>query len=361
MTRFRLRFVQAFVDRHGRARHYYRRPGFARTALPGLPGSDEFMQAYQLADAATAQAGVRYVTDSFKVTPGTVNAAVIAFYQSPGFLALKAITKSGLRSRLETFRAQNGDKRIALLGRSHITDILAAKAGKPGAQLNGLRMFKALLKFAVEAGMRPDNPTIGIKIGKRKGDGFHSWTEDEIARFEAHHAIGTRSRLALALLLYTAQRRADVVQMGRQHVRDGLLHVTQSKTGVSLAIPVHETLADIVAATPSAHMTFLATHTGLPFTSAGFGNWFRGECRLAGLPLECAAHGLRKAACRRLAEAGCSAHEIMSISGHKTLSEIERYTKAADQVRMARKAMASISTNREQTSVKPSVKPGGKA
>ena len=73
----------------------------------------------------------------------------------------------------------------------------------------------------------------------------------------------------------------------------------------------------------------------------GFGNWFRDRCNEAGLPKHCAAHGLRKAACRRLAEAGCSASVIASISGHATLAEVARYTKAADQERMARDGMAA--------------------
>jgi integrase len=62
-------------------------------------------------------------------------------------------------------------------------------------------------------------------------------------------------------------------------------------------------------------------------------------CNKARLP-HCSAHGLRKAACRRLAEAGCSANEIASISGHASLREVERYTKQADQARMAVNAMA---------------------
>jgi integrase len=131
-----------------------------------------------------------------------------------------------------------------------------------------------------------------------------------------------------------------------------MLHITQSKTGVSLAIPVHPTLAVIIAATPSGNLAFLTTQSGQPFTPSGFGNWFREQCRLAGLPRNCAPHGLRKAACRRLAEAGCSANVIASISGHKTLEEVARYTRAADQARMARAGMAAI-TEREQTSVKP--------
>jgi hypothetical protein len=48
---------------------------------------------------------------------------------------------------------------------------------------------------------------------------------------------------------------------------------------------------------------------------------------------------LRKASCRRLAEARCSANEIASISGHASLREVERYTRAADQERMARNAV----------------------
>ncbi len=61
--------------------------------------------------------------------------------------------------------------------------------------------------------------------------------------------------------------------------------------------------------------------------------------RAAKLPVRCKAHGLRKAAARRLAEAGCTAKQIQAITGHKTLAEVERYTRKADQVRLARKAM----------------------
>jgi integrase len=148
----------------------------------------------------------------------------------------------------------------------------------------------------------------------------------------------------LALLLYTAQRSSDVVRMGRQHVREALLCVTQQKTGTPLAIPVHPTLAAVIDATPSQHLAFLATEYGKPFSADGFGHWFRDRCNEAGLPKPCTAHGLRKAACRRLAEAGCSASIIASISGHKTLREVERYTKAADQARMAKAGIAATVT-----------------
>jgi integrase len=113
-----------------------------------------------------------------------------------------------------------------------------------------------------------------------------------------------------------------------------MISVRQEKTGVVLDIPLHAALAAIIAATPSEHLTYLITQFGKPFTSAGFGNWFREQCDAAGLS-QCSAHGLRKAAARRLAEAGCTAYEIAAITGHASLREVVRYTKAADQKRLA--------------------------
>jgi integrase len=98
----------------------------------------------------------------------------------------------------------------------------------------------------VEIKLRADDPTRDVRALRVKSDGFHSWTEDEIAKFQATHPIGTRPRLALALLLCTGQRRSDVVRIGRQHVRDGALHVPQIETGADLTIPIHPELAPIL-------------------------------------------------------------------------------------------------------------------
>jgi integrase len=172
------------------------------------------------------------------------------------------------------------------------------------------------------------------------GDGHHTWTEDEIAQFEAHHPIGSRERLAFALGLHTGQRRGDVIRMGRQHIKGDVLRVTQRKTGAALALPIHPELAAVLATVPATQLTFLQTLRGTPFTDHAFSDWFGKACDAAGLSSECTFHGLRKAACRRLAEAGCTVHEIKAISGHASLHEVERYTKAADQMKLARAAMA---------------------
>src|SRR5262249_39179000 len=193
-------------------------------------------------------------------------------------------------------------------------------------------------------------PTGDIKAIIVKRDGHHTWSESEIEQFEERHAISSRARLALALLLYTGQRRSDVVRMGRQHIRDGVLHVRQLKTGAELAIPIHADLHAIIRESAAEHMTFLVTEFGKPFTAAGFGNWFREQCDMANLH-HCSAHGLRKAAARRLAEAGCTEHEIAAITGHASLREITRYTKAVDQKRLATAAIGKVKAG--TSSVKP--------
>jgi integrase len=154
-------------------------------------------------------------------------------------------------------------------------------------------------------------------------------------------------------LLYTAQRRGDVIRMGRQHVREGFISVRQEKTGERLQLPLSAELACILERSANDHLTYLTTDKGEPYTVAGFGNAFRDWCRAAKLPPHCSAHGLRKAACRRLAEVGCTPHQIAAISGHKSLSEVQRYTKAADQKRLATEAMATLQAKMRTSIGKP--------
>jgi hypothetical protein len=200
------------------------------------------------------------------------------------------------RTILERFRADHGDKRLALLQRPHIAKLLGEK--KPFAARNWLKTLRGLMQFAVSIGLRSDDPAEGIKPAKAvTTGGFHSWSEEEIAQFEAKHPVGSQARLAMALPLYTAQRRSDIVRMGPQHVRDGMITIRAQKTsrttGKTLLIPIHPALADLLAATPAKHLTFVTTKTGAPFTAAGFGNKVREWCDEAGLP-NCSAHGLRK-------------------------------------------------------------------
>jgi integrase len=333
------RFVHGFVDRHGKPRFYFRRPGFRRVTLRGLPYSPEFMRDYE---AAMAEQPLPVGAD--RARPGTMQAVALSYFASPEFRTLRQSTQRAYRWTIERLCREHGDKRTALLRREHIVRLMAAHADRP-ATANALRMaLRVMMRHAVELGLRDDDPTRDVRAIRVKSDGHHSWTDDEIEQFERHHPTGSRARLALALLLYTGQRRGDVLRMGAQHIRNDALYVKQEKTGVELIIPLHPTLKTIIAAAPRDHLTFVTTRRGGPFQGAAFSRWFREQCDEVGLP-HCSAHGLRKAAARRLAEAGCTAHEIGAITGHTSLSELVRYTKAADQRRLAEVAMTKTRTS----------------
>jgi integrase len=338
MAHLQLRYIHRFRDRHGKERFYFRRPGCERVPLPGLPGSAEFMAAYQ---SALAGSTPRPQPGAKRIQPGSFDALAIAYYQSAEFHQLAPSTKATYRNIVEDIRRRAGHLPIAYLQRDSVRHIIARRADTPAAANALLKMLRILMRLALDEGWRRDDPTAGVRRIRSKSEGFRTWTDAEIAAFEARWPIGTRERLALALLLYTGQRRSDVVRMGRQHVRGNAIEIRQQKTGERLLIPIHPHLRAALDACPAEHLTFLTTSFGKPFTFAGFGNWFADAVKAAGLS-GVSAHGLRKAAARTLAEAGCTPHQIAAITGHRSLREVERYTRAADQARLAEVAITKM-------------------
>src|SRR5262245_12212684 len=199
--RLRLKFVQAWVDGDGRAHHYFRRAGYPRVRLPGLPGSPEFNRAYEAALGSQPEA-----IGAGRSKPGTVAAVIAGYFASSAFRRdLKPDTQAVRRFVLEAFKREHGDKLIRHMPRKFLAAMLDVM--EPTAAKNWLAAIRALVRYAIKADLLDDDPTLGIKLRRMSGPGHHTWTEDEIATFENTHPIGTRERLALALGLYTAQRR----------------------------------------------------------------------------------------------------------------------------------------------------------
>lgn len=346
MSVLRLRYVQT-VMKNGTPHYYFRRSGYPRTTLPGLPGSAEFMSAYQCAlKAQPPEVGASLTT------PGSMRALAIAWCASHQFASLRPTSQRTYRRLLDGFLDQHGNKSVANLQPRHLMAILDALSSTP-AQANALRnVLRQMLQFAFERGWRSDNPARDVRKLRYQKKPFATWTESDIAQFEAYWDIGTRARLAMALLLYTGQRRGDVIRMGPQHVRNGHIDVVQSKTGARLTIPMHPELQTTIQASESGHLAFLMTQMGSPFSSGGaFYNWFSECAAKAGVRSGLSPHGLRKAAARRMAEAGCTPHQIAAITGHQTLAEVERYTKEVNQKQLATAAVTHLGRpKREQNS-----------
>ncbi len=336
MTHLKLQYIHR-VMKKGRAYHYFRRPGLPSISLPGIPGSREFMTAYQAALDQKAEP-----IGAGRAVAGSMAALAVLWYGSHRFKALTSVSQTTYRRLLENFLKEHGTKLVVDLEPRHLLGILDAKSSTP-AQANALlNVLRLMLQFAFERGLRKDNPARDVKRLRYVKKPYTTWSEEDIAAFEDRWPLGTRARLALSLLLYTGQRRGDVIRMGPQHVRDGSVEVVQGKTGTRLAIPVHANLRAAIAAHAGGHLAFLVTRAGEPFTATGFYNWFMECAEKAGLAPGLSPHGLRKAAARRLAEAGCTPHQIAAITGHQTLAEVERYTKAANQRHLAEAAVTRL-------------------
>lgn len=355
MSRIRLPYIDRFRDRHGTMRYYFRRAGEKRVPLPGLPGSQPFLDAYAAAmDAKPADAEARK-----RGEPGTFDRLISEYFESTGFLTLKAPTKRAYRLAIERLvKLENiGHRPVATMQRPTVERIMAKRVETPSAANDALKKLRILLRFAIAHGYRKDDPTLHVK--KLKEGAHHTWTETEIDAFEAHWPVGSQQRTAFALLLYTGQRLSDVARMSWADVSlDGhRISVTQDKTGTKLDLRLHDELLSILAAWPRGPKAILYTTHGNAFSTKGLGNKMADAIGAAGLPEECVTHGLRKAAARRLAEAGCTPHEIASITGHKSLAEVERYTREAAQrllndaanSKLRPKRVPNQSENRPQT------------
>lgn len=331
MAKIDIPYVQAITDRHGKRRHYYRRAGYPRVTLPGTPGSAEFLEAYAAADARAPRSNPKD-----RVQPRSINALILEYYQSSSYRSLRDSTKRGYRNILDRFRAKYGDKGAASIQTHHLEAIFHKMADRPGATRNLRRRLGRVFRLAVQLGWRTDNPVTGTEGIAQRTAGFIPWSEEDIAKFEDFWPSGSRERLALALLIYTGQRRSDVVGMGLQHVSDGRIAVCQLKTSARLRVRIHPALQAEIDQHEG--LTFLVTQYGRPFTAAGFTSWFKERAAKAGV-MNRTPHGLRKAAGRRMAEAGCSTKEIAAVLGHSTLAEVERYTRDADQAKLSDAAM----------------------
>lgn len=335
----RLRYVQTFTDRHGHKRYYFRRPGCPRTALPGPLGSPEFLAAYQAALAnQPLPAASRKAPEA-----GTFGKLITDYMASVHHKRTKASSQAVTRGILERFAAKHGHRTVAGMKRRHVEAILSDMAETPAAANNLLRRLRMILKFAIAHEQVRTDVTQGIPFF-REGT-FHTWTDEELSAFEKRWPLGTRQRTAYALALYTGQRRSDVARMAwaDYDATAGTIRVKQMKTGAELVIPVHAALREALDAWPRKHAVILAHADGRGTSIHGFGGFMADAIAKAGLPSRCVLHGLRKAAVRRLAEAGCTALQIMAITGHKSLEEVQRYADGSRQEVMAREAIARLS------------------
>jgi integrase len=348
------RFLKQYRDRAGNWVNQYRREGRLVRLPNGRDFTEAFWKAYYAAEAGILAGAAGQQIGEARTRPGTVNAALVGYYRSVQFRTLRPNTQRAIRTSLERdLRPVYGAARIAHLLPKHVRSIVDEKAATAPAGAKGLlTALRNFTRFCVATDLLKTDPAVNIKPPRHRSEGHHTWTEDEIAQFEARWPIGSTPRLAMSLHLYTALRASDVIRLGRQHIgRDGMIRIAQQKTNNLVAVPTDPRLQQVLDAAPKGgSLTLLLDSDGRHFVH-GYAARFREWCNAAGLPRRCTSHGIRKAAITRLAEAGCSVSQIAAVSGHRTLSEVQRYTAKVDRERLARQAMAALSAAKTGTSV----------
>jgi integrase len=259
MARVKLRYVNEFIDRHGKVRYYFRRPGSRSVKLPGMPGSIQFMDAYQAAVATVAPPP----SSSKHVLHGSLTEIASGYFRSAAFANLSPGSQRLYRLALKPVLAAHGHRLVRDLPRVAARNVIEEiGATRPGLANTTRAALSRIMVYAISIGERADNPFAGLEH-YRLGT-HHTWTDAEINQFERHWPLGTRERLAFALLLYTGQRGGDVVKMTRNDIVDGHIRVSQDKvrkgTTNELMIPIHPALARVLQAGPVGPVVGMQQH-----------------------------------------------------------------------------------------------------
>jgi integrase len=358
LTEIKLRRLT--VDRSENiTRYYVRMPSRPKVRIMGEPGSEEFMVKYRAAISGDKPVAI----ERPKLTifpPRSVGRAILDYYTSTCYQNLGESRKRSRRLILNKIADVSGQEPVKAITKAVVQKGMDRRATTRAAANEFLKSIRAVLDYLVSVDELKENPAKLVRYNSIQTEGFHIWTIEEVAQFVEYHGAGSSAVLALALLLFTGQRRGDVIRMGPQHVKNGSMVLRQRKTSKDLDIPILPPLQDVINASKIGHLTYITTAFGKPFSDAGFGNRFRDWCDAADLK-HCSAHGLRKSGATIAANLGATDEQLMALFGWQSRRQVATYTRGADQKKNAVEAASRIAAALKANNIVPlsgTVQPG---
>lgn len=335
------------TDRYGTDRYYLRRPGQPKVRIHSPYGTDAFREEVRCAElgipfagapARPAPAGPAAKVGSLKwLSLQYIHRSKGEWSSDYARMVERVLTLICLGTSLSgSGTTLNGDLAFAGMQLKHVAQLRDELASTPHAANRRLKTIIAMFNWAIGAGIATHNPADRCRRLKTGKGGFHTWTLEEIAQYQATHPVGTKADLALRIFLFTGLRKADACTFGRQHIRqvgnERRVVITPGKTedssSVIVDIPLLGPLAEAIDALPKNRMTFLCNAKGMPHSPAMLGNLMRKWCDEAKLP-QCSAHGLRKAGAVIAAENGATSAQLQAVFGWSTSEQADLYIRAA--------------------------------
>lgn len=347
MPRPRKPYIQREITRHKKVFWYFRKGKGPRVRLPGVFGSKEFNDAYEAVLNGTP------VEAKTKAPKSSMRWLVNQYYASGRFSQLRPNTRRNHRLMLESVCKNGGERSYALADGASIRAGVVRREKTPHMAATYVSVMRALFQFAKDNDWIKSNPVDGIAAKAVKSDGYHTWTVEEVEKYQKRHPVGTQARLAMDIMLYTGLRRSDAIVLGKQHIKNGVISIRAGKNRAEITIPVLPPLAESIRRGPTGEMVFLFNAKGEPWKNNSFGYWFADRCIEAGVPGR--AHGLRKAGATIAANNGATAFELTAMYGWSSVKMAEVYTKKADKVRLAERAANKLFPNQPEGSGAASV------
>lgn len=351
-------YTRRYRDRHGKWRVEFRRHGKV-VPIRATPGTPEFQAAYDLAKAMMEGGEATSLAPKIGKV-GTFRWLSVEWSRSVEFERLAPFTRKEHRRLLEHMLMEPSDSKgstflfgdypVARLEAKHVMVLRNRKKEVASVANHRINTLNVLFRWAIEndnKGGMNTNPARDVSLLKISSEGHRPWTDQDREDFKKRHPIGTMARLAYQLFWNTGQRLGDVRNFGRHLIRHNKLCFTQEKNGdhprpVYLELDILADLQAALDATRTGDLLFLLDDLGKPFRNKdAFGKWFRKRCDEAGLP-QCSAHGLRKTSASFHADLGATASELMPIFGWKSLRAAEGYVRAANQKKLAARAMGRV-------------------
>lgn len=333
MPRPTLPHLQREKSRHGKWKWYVRVGKGPRIRINAVYGSKEFMAEYRAAIEG------KPLRPKASGAVGTLKWAIAEYLASPTWLAYAAETRKQMGYQYAKMVETAGDELLEDIDETVVFEGRERRSAVPSDANKYVRAVRMLFDYAKIKKWVKHNPTHGIKKlpTSKTGEGFYTWSLDDMAAFEAHWPMGTTQRLAYEIIATTGLRRGDTHKFGTPHLKNGEYTVRTSKNKQLVTAPAHPDLLEALRRTNMKGETvFLITERGTPFaTAASFGTWFGKACRAAGVPGN--AHGIRKKLASEVAELGKSEAQLNAFFGWAHGSrESATYVQKADRAKMAR-------------------------